>query len=110
MLQLFEAWADSLDGYDLLSTDIEILQDLWIQMIDDRKGAAVLPQEVDQIPLAEDTNHIVCSLLGDQNAMCSSSEELDGRRQVRGFWKHDKWRLLRQGQDVVQWYWLSLTC
>lgn len=80
---------DLLDGNDLPGTDIEIFQDLGIQMIDDGKGAAVLPKEVDEVPLAEDADNIVCAFFGYEDAVGTAGEELNGRRQFRGLRESD---------------------
>lgn len=59
-------------------------------MIYDGKGAAVLPEEVDEVPLAEDADYVACAFFGDENAVGAAGEELDCVRELGGLWECDE--------------------
>lgn len=65
-------------------------------MIYDGEGAAVLPEEVHEIPLAEDADNVACAFLGDEDAVGAAGEELDCGGEFGGFWQGNKWCFLGQ--------------
>jgi hypothetical protein len=93
-----------LDGDHIVGSNAQIVQSLGVKLLNRRKAAAILPKELDQSELTEDTNHfLVIGLLGHDNAMDTAAEGLYRCENVRGCWQRNKRFLLHaQGLDILK--------
>lgn len=74
-----------LDGDHIVRSNAQIVQSLWIELLNRRKAAAILPKKFDQSELTEDANHfLVIGLLGHDNAMNTATKGLYSCENVRG--------------------------
>lgn len=88
----------------------QILKMLRIELVDNRKTPAILPQKPDQPGLADYPNHFVTVLLHHDDAVHAAAKRFDCRRQVG---RHGECRQRFLGPevlDILQWDLASLPC
>jgi hypothetical protein len=101
--------AYSLDSYNALRANAEVLDEARVQLVDIREALPVLPEELDQLQLRNNANHIGRALFRHQHPVHSAAKNLHSFRQVGRMGQRDQ-RLLSVAHllHVPQWYRLAL--
>lgn len=67
---------DLLDSNDLVSPDLQIVQDLRIQPFNNREAIPILPQKVQQLELTQHPHNMLCAFLHNNDPMYTPCKEL----------------------------------
>lgn len=94
---------DLLDAHDFVRPNLQSPQALRIQLIDDREPTSILPQELDQPPLTQNTCHLIGSLLHNNDSMDSAPEHFDRAPQVGCMWQRHERILPSKILHILYW-------
>lgn len=70
----------------ILTSNTQLLDLHRIQLINDREASPILPQEIYQPQLAQNSHNMLSTLPNDNDAMDSTPERLHSHGQVCGMW------------------------
>jgi hypothetical protein len=101
---------DSLDGDNIIGTNFEIAQMLSIDLLEDRKAPAILPQKSDQTALTKDASDCTGLLIPDHCTVYAPSKSFDGLDQVGILIEKSQGFLLAQVLDLSKWYRFPFSC
>lgn len=95
-------YSHSLDGQNLLLPDIQILEKLWVQLVDEWEACPVLPEELNQPQLGQYTDNIRSAFVRNEHSMHAAAEDLHSLGQIRCVREGDEWLLLAQVLHVLE--------
>lgn len=72
----------TIDGQDTLRSNVQVLQLVWVQLVDGGEALTVLPEELDQTQLCEDANDVCGALFGHEYPVHSTAKDFYGFGQV----------------------------
>jgi hypothetical protein len=92
-----------LDSQNTFRANFEVLDQLWVQLIDDGEALAVFPEERNKAQLCEHTHDICSTLFHDQHSVYPATEDFHSFGQVGRLRQCDERLLLAQIFDVLEW-------